>query len=158
MNRYVNLSDTEDDDFGGVHINSGIPNKAFYLVATEIGGNAWDAPGHIWYESLLASNPASQFQDFADTTYFKAGQLYGTNGAEQQAVVAAWREVGIRVTGASSRPSGNASGKASSTGKGTGGVNHPDSYAQLATQIADLSAHVKALAKDVKILKEKRSL
>ena len=49
MSRFVHLPDTEDGDFGGVHINSGIPNKAFYLVATGIGGNAWQAPGHIWY-------------------------------------------------------------------------------------------------------------
>ena len=29
-------------DNGGVHINSGIPNRAFYLAATEIGGYAWE--------------------------------------------------------------------------------------------------------------------
>ena len=31
-------------DNGGVHINSGIPNKAFYLAATKIGGR--DVGGH----------------------------------------------------------------------------------------------------------------
>ena len=39
-------------DNGGVHINSGIPNKAFYLAATAIGGNAWEKAGRIWYETL----------------------------------------------------------------------------------------------------------
>ena len=34
MAHYV---DTTDDN-GGVHINSGIPNRAFYLAATAIGG------------------------------------------------------------------------------------------------------------------------
>ena len=41
MSDYV---DTTDDN-GGVHINSGIPNQAFYLVATTLGGNAWEAAG-----------------------------------------------------------------------------------------------------------------
>ena len=39
-------------DNGGVHINSGIPNHAFYLAATEIGGYAWEVAGRIWYEAL----------------------------------------------------------------------------------------------------------
>src|SRR5262249_39364946 len=39
-------------DYGGVHINSGIPNHAFYLVATQIGGFAWEKAGRIWYETL----------------------------------------------------------------------------------------------------------
>ena len=88
MDNYVQLPDTDEGDFGGVHINSGIPNKAFYLAAIGVGGFAWEAPGHIWYESLRASSPTTQFQDFADTTYMKAGQLYGAGGVEQQAVVA----------------------------------------------------------------------
>lgn len=156
MNRYVNLPDTDDGDYGGVHINSGIPNKAFYLLATEIGGNAWEAPGHIWYDSLLASNEFTQFQEFADTTHLKASQLYGTNSAEQQAVAAAWREVGIRVTGASTRPGNSGSSKASlSVGKGAGAEKGFDSFAQLGSQLADLSTQVKALARDVKSLKEK---
>ncbi len=78
MDRFAVQPNTEEGDWGGVHTNSGIPNKAFYLAAIGMGGNAWDAPGHIWYESLLASNPSTQFQDFADTTFMKAGQLYGT--------------------------------------------------------------------------------
>ena len=40
------------DDNGGVHLNSGIPNHAFYLAAIAIGGNAWDVAGRIWYETL----------------------------------------------------------------------------------------------------------
>jgi len=103
MDRYVELPDTPKGDHGGVHINSGIPNKAFFLVATGIGGNSWDAPGHIWYESLKASNPNTQFQDFADTTYRKADELYGADSPEQQAVKAAWAEVGIQVTTVPSR-------------------------------------------------------
>jgi Zn-dependent metalloprotease len=99
MSEFVDLPDTEEGDNGGVHINSGIPNKAFYLTAVGIGGFAWEAPGHIWYEALKASSARTQFQDFADTTYFKAKELYGARSAEQQAVLAAWREVGIQISG-----------------------------------------------------------
>ncbi|AEV83535.1 peptidase M4 [Actinoplanes sp. SE50] len=98
MSRYVDAPDTDEGDWGGVHTNSGIPNKAFYLVAIGIGGKSWEAPGHIWYESLKASTSKAQFQDFADTTYRKAEQLYGTDSREQQAVKAAWDGVGIQVT------------------------------------------------------------
>jgi hypothetical protein len=40
------------DDNGGVHLNSGIPNHAFYLAATAIGGNAWEKAGQIWYDTI----------------------------------------------------------------------------------------------------------
>ena len=40
MDDYLDLPDTRSGDWGGVHENSGIPNHAFYLVATALGGNA----------------------------------------------------------------------------------------------------------------------
>jgi Zn-dependent metalloprotease len=80
MKHYVDTS----DDNGGVHINSGIPNKAFYEVAIGIGGYAWQAPGHIWYESLKASSPDTKFQDFADTTYAKAGHYSATGPSKKR--------------------------------------------------------------------------
>lgn len=98
MDNFAEMS--EEDDFGGVHVNSGIPNKAFYLTATHIGGYAWEAPGKIWYASLLASTDTAMFQQFADTTYLKAGELYGQQSKEQTAVLSAWEEVGIRISGA----------------------------------------------------------
>jgi Zn-dependent metalloprotease len=97
MDAYEQLPDTDEGDWGGVHINSGIPNRAFYLTAIEIGGKAWEAPGRIWYEALRASNFNTEFQDFAETTYSIAGQRFGASSREQQAVLGAWREVGIRV-------------------------------------------------------------
>ena len=39
-------------DHGGVHVNSGIPNHAFFFVATEMGGHAWEKAGLIWYITL----------------------------------------------------------------------------------------------------------
>jgi Zn-dependent metalloprotease len=99
MSKYKQMPDTDEGDNGGVHINSGIPNKAFYLTAIGIGGKAWEAPGQIWYNALLASNPDTDFQEFADTTYLQATQRYGEQSAEQQAVLSAWKEVGIRISG-----------------------------------------------------------
>ncbi|WP_225913828.1 M4 family metallopeptidase [Leptolyngbya ohadii] len=83
-------------DNGGVHINSGIPNRAFYLAATAIGGYAWEKAGRIWYLALrdrLRSN--SNFRRAATVTVALAGELYGTESTEQQAVRSAWQEVGV---------------------------------------------------------------
>jgi Zn-dependent metalloprotease len=101
MDNYQDLPDTRGGDNGGVHINSGIPNHAFYLTATAIGGNAWDAAGHIWYETLTKNcGPQAQFQDFANATFGVAGRLYGAMSVQQSAVREAWRRVGITVAGA----------------------------------------------------------
>lgn len=94
---YVSLPDTENDDWGGVHINSGIPNHAFYLVAMKIGGNAWDAAGRVWYETMRSCGPKTDFQEFADKSYSTAARLYGVGSSQQDAVGTAWSEVGIAV-------------------------------------------------------------
>ena len=86
---------TGRDDNGGVHINSGIPNHAFYLTAIELGGNAWEKAGWIWYDTIKALGSYSKFQDAAQTTYTMAGSRFGWGGAEQKAVKAAWKGVGI---------------------------------------------------------------
>ena len=87
------------EDNGGVHINSGIPNHAFYLAASTIGGFAWEKAGRIWYETLRDSNlrPTSGFRRFARLTVVNAGHLFGEGGAEEQAVRAAWNAVGVAV-------------------------------------------------------------
>ncbi|MGA9599429.1 MAG: M4 family metallopeptidase [Methylocystis sp.] len=150
MNKYVNLPDNPAGDHGGVHINSGIPNKAFYLTAAAIGGYAWEKAGHIWYESLKASTPDAQFQDFADTTFFKADQLYGSGGAEQQAVASAWREVGVKISG------GRATALARARAPRSGAAREDDSYAALKAQISELSQQVAALSRAVDGLKARR--
>jgi len=154
--RFVVLPDTEDGDWGGVHINSGIPNKAFFLAAVAVGGYAWEAPGHIWYESLLASHERTRFQEFADTTCLKAGQLYGN--VEQQAVTDAWREVGIRVAGvwAGTGGRGPGRGRGGEPGRGTEPAENGDTLAALTKQVAALAAQVKTLARDVKTLKGRK--
>jgi Zn-dependent metalloprotease len=85
-------------DHGGVHINSGIPNRAFYGVARELGGHAWEKAGKIWYITLRDKlNSTSDFQAAADLTFETAGELYGKNSVEQNAVKTGWEEVGIVV-------------------------------------------------------------
>jgi Zn-dependent metalloprotease len=81
-------------DRQGVHINSGIPNRAFVLTAKAIGGKAWDVPGRIWYKTLLQLTSTSQFIDCAKLTV----QVAATEGtAAKKAVKAAWKKVGITV-------------------------------------------------------------
>ena len=84
-------------DGGDVHTNSGIPNRAFYLAASTLGGNAWDAAGPIWYAALRDNrlNPTATFQEFARLTVANAQQRYGQQSAEQQAVCGAWDTVKV---------------------------------------------------------------
>ena len=94
MRDYV---ETEDDD-GGVHINSGIPNHAFYRAAMAIGGHSWEVPGTIWYAVLTRRlRPDSDFHDFARATVDVAGELFGNGGKVQRAVAGAWSDVGLPV-------------------------------------------------------------
>jgi len=92
MNDYVQTT----SDNGGVHINSGIPNKAFYNVAMSLGGFAWEKAGKIWYKTLKDKlNANSDFYSAAQATIDVAGDLYGDNSVEQQAVRKGWEDVGI---------------------------------------------------------------
>ena len=92
-------------DNGGVHINSGIPNRAFYITAVELGGFAWDRAGQIWYVTLRDKLTAtSKFQDCANLTFQTAGELFGAGSIEQQAVRKGWTEVGLTVGGGGPTP------------------------------------------------------
>lgn len=88
------------EDNGGVHINSGIPNHAFYLTATRLGGYAWEKAGLVWYETVRDPQlrPFAGFRSFARRTLANAGRLFGVGSAEQQAVQQSWRDVGINVS------------------------------------------------------------
>jgi bacillolysin len=93
MSEFIFLPETEDSDYGGVHINSGIPNKAFYNVASAIG--RWKA-GQIWYRTLtayLTSN--SQFRDMRICALLAAKDLYGLNSTEYNAVISGFDAVGV---------------------------------------------------------------
>lgn len=94
MKDYVKTS----SDNGGVHINSGIPNRAFYLAAIELGGYSWEKAGKIWYITLRDRlRERSNFQMAANLTFEVAGTIYGKGGKEQNAVQKAWNQVGIEI-------------------------------------------------------------
>ena len=88
MNRYKGSGDN-----GGVHINSGIPNHAFYLAAMALKGKAWQTLGPVWYEVLTARLVrTSAFADMARETIDVAGKSAVT---VKNAVKAAWKAVGL---------------------------------------------------------------
>ena len=96
MRAYVDLPDDGNprNDNGGVHINSGIPNKAFHLTATRLGGNAWERAGKVWYDALAPKlGVNSNFADAAAATVASAQSLFGAEVAG--AVRASWNDVGV---------------------------------------------------------------
>ncbi|RYC05812.1 M4 family metallopeptidase [Nocardioides zhouii] len=88
------------DDNGGVHLNSGIPNKAFQLAAVAIGGTAIEGAGRVWYDALVgdAVPEDADFATFAAATVAAAGQ-------QADAVREAWAQVGVEPTAGTSAPS-----------------------------------------------------
>jgi hypothetical protein len=86
-----------DEDSGGVHSNSGIPSRAFYLTATALAGFAWERAGQIWYATLPGLHPRAKFRDFAEGTVVSARKLYGARSDEVLAVKHGWEMVGVRV-------------------------------------------------------------
>jgi hypothetical protein len=84
--------ESEHDD-GGVHVNSGIPNHAFYLFASAVGGNAWDVAGRVWYHALRSGlERRSGFKAFAEATD-AAAHAHGP--ATVDALREAWHTVGV---------------------------------------------------------------
>jgi bacillolysin/thermolysin len=89
MSNYVNTS----GDNGGVHTNSGIPNKAAYNIALTIGKDKME---RIWYRTLtLYLNSGSQFTDARDASVQAAADLYGSSSPEVTAVQNGFAAVGI---------------------------------------------------------------
>ena len=93
MSEYLKLPD--DEDQGGVHLNSGIANRAFYLAATQLGGYSWEGAGQIWYRVLAERRirPAATFADMRDATVRAATELFGDRAA--RTVAHAWAKVGV---------------------------------------------------------------
>ncbi len=93
MSEYQNLPNTEDGDHGGVHINSGIPNRAFYLYATAVGRAAAE---RVYYRALaqyLTRN--AQFIDCRLAVTKSAEDLYGAGSAQALAAAQAFDAVEI---------------------------------------------------------------
>jgi Zn-dependent metalloprotease len=84
---------TGSQDNGGVHINSGIMNFAFYKFATTIGKEKAEK---IWYKSMTDYLvKASQFADARVAFVNASTDLYGASSTETTAVKNAFAEVGI---------------------------------------------------------------
>lgn len=98
MKDFMVLKNTEEDDYGGVHFNSGITNHAFYVASFELSGNAWEKMGAIWYatlqdKTLLKKN--ATFKQAANATLKKAALLFGEGSLAQKAVLKGWKETGV---------------------------------------------------------------
>lgn len=89
---------TEDD--GGVHINSGIPNRAFAVAATSLGGPAWDHVGRVWFDTMTRGElaPTADFAGFAAATLAAASTRFGIGSAVAEAVAEGWSTVGVQPT------------------------------------------------------------
>lgn len=124
MSNYVYTT----SDNGGVHTNSGIPNKAAYNIAAAIGA---DKMGRIWFRVLtMYLNADSQFTDARDASVQAAADLYGNPSAEVTAVQNGFSAVGI---GAGQTSNQTARVEIDHTYRGdlvvTLGVGNPDSPA-----------------------------
>ncbi len=85
--------DNTTSDNGGVHINSGIANSAFYKFATIVGK---DKAEKVYYRALTTYLVrTSQFLDLRVAVIKAAGDLFGATGAEVAAAQRAFDEVGI---------------------------------------------------------------
>ncbi len=92
------------DDNGGVHINSGIAAKAFYLLAQggshphggSMTGIGREAAAWVWYVALgWYLTQGSDFSDARDATLSAAAAGYGANGTVYKAVAKSWSLVGV---------------------------------------------------------------
>ncbi len=93
MSEFADLPNTPQGNNGGVHINSGIPNRAFYLIASDIGkSNAED----IYYDALTQYlTKSSQFVDLRIAVTTAATARFGSGSNEVAACENAFNIVGI---------------------------------------------------------------
>lgn len=95
MSGYVNSPNTQAGDWGGVHTNSGIPNKACYLTATNSAIGVAKAE-QIYYRALCNYlTSSSDFHAARVALAQAAADLYGAGSAEVAAVNSAWTAVGV---------------------------------------------------------------
>jgi len=96
---------TGTDDSGGVHINSGIQNQAFYLLAEggtnrtsgiAVTGIGRAAAERIFFRALTVKLfPSANFRDVRAKTLESAAELYGAGSAQYNATAQAWTAVGV---------------------------------------------------------------
>lgn len=95
---HMDFFNNTSSDNGGVHINSGIPNHAFFLLAHYLGGCAWEKAGQIWYDALQnIQNPHATFHDWALETLTTSDNLFGGGSRESIFTRRAWKLVGLPI-------------------------------------------------------------
>ncbi len=85
------------EDNGGVHLNSGIPNRAFALFAKAVGGYAWEVAGQVWYATNSGKNRVGSdvdFNGFAKKTIENCKTMFPQHVRK---LTLAWAAVGIHV-------------------------------------------------------------
>ncbi len=100
MSEYADLPYTRKGDNGGVHVNSGIPNRAAYLIAQAIGVEKAE---QVFYRTMTQYlSPNSDFADAARATIRAAQDLYSST--EANAIRQAFKQVGVSDSGSSEIP------------------------------------------------------
>jgi Zn-dependent metalloprotease len=100
MRDYADLPNSRNADNGGVHINSGIPNHAAFLVAQAIGKEKME---QIYYRALTEYlSPDANFTDAGLATVRAATDLY--SATEANAVRTAFGQVGLNLGGPNPGP------------------------------------------------------
>ncbi len=95
MDNYFDLPDTYD--YGGVHDNSGIPNKAAYNIASNIG---MDKTAKIYYRALTQyMHPDTNFQQASYCLVQAAADLYGKGSNEITAIKNSFASTGVAYKG-----------------------------------------------------------
>lgn len=111
--KHMNEFYTGTDDNGGVHINSGIANHAYYLIANSATGK--DKAEKIYYRALTVYlTSQSQFVDLRRAVIKSAEDLFGNGSNEANTAIQAFNSVGIFGY--------NGTGGGGSTGNGNGEV------------------------------------
>ncbi len=92
------------EDNGGVHINSGIPNRAFYLASTKLRDYdseqysfSWNGIGRVWYQARLGIGSNPTFSEFATRTVEVAQEIFGRESVVEKACRYAWGDVKVEL-------------------------------------------------------------
>ncbi len=101
MSEYEDLPNTEAGNFGGVHINSGIPNRAACLTRDRIGARDLS---RIWFRALrFHLGSRSDFAAMVEATVSSCDEL-SLSGATCEAVADSWSAVGLGEGGGTVEP------------------------------------------------------